>query len=171
MARRIGQTALAKIAIDELRKLLTEPVNKKENEISFGEFLSAYDPKNEKHNFTYPIPDTRGLLNLRIYNVMMRPYVVLKLEHRLLYYTGLNLEINFEPITESKSILCANEFLMEEILKLEMELQENSEYIWLHEPRVDGMKKGFKEKEVFRKEYFPPALLEEIEKRKSLRNK
>lgn len=171
MARRIGQTNLAKITIEEFRELLTEPVNKKENEISFGEFMSAYDPKNEKHNFTYPIPDTRGLLNLRIYNVLMRPYVVLKLEHRLLYYMGLNLEINFEPVSESRSILCPNEFLMEKLLKLQMEIQEVPEYCWEPPHIVDVLKERLKEKELFRKEYFPPALLEEIEKKKKMGQK
>ena len=168
--RRVGRTKLAIATIEEMRDLLTKPVEKKENEISFGEFMSAYNPKNEEHNFTYPIPDTRSFLSLQIYDILRNPYVVLKLDHALLYKEGHQLEFCFDPTGNGNSIQSPNRFLKEEIWKLQNEVIDHV-YTYYPPKKWEQYWKLFSERERFRKEYFPKSILEEVERQKSLGQK
>lgn len=168
--RRVGRGKLAVATIEEMRELLTTPVDKKDNMISFGEFMSAYDPKNEGHNFTYPIPDTRSFLSLQIYDLLRNPYVVLKLDHALLYKEGHQLEFCFDPNENGNSIQSPNTFLKEELWKLENEVIDHV-YTYYPPKKWEQYWKLFSERELFRKEYFPKSILEEVEKQKSLGEK
>ncbi len=185
---KLGETKLAKGIIEEMRSILTLPVQSSENEISFGEFMKVYDPSIESHNFTYLVPDSRNFLNLQIYNTMLKhPFIVLKLEHPLIYRDGSALEFHFDPTSRKKSegleglftgraytahigrtIQCPNDFLYNELMKLDRELYEG----WESEayPRVleDKLRLRLEEKEFFRREYFPQSILDAIdEERKS----
>lgn len=178
---KLGETKLAKLTVEEIKKLVRDPVDKKENEISFGEFMKVYDPSIESHNFTYPIPDHHNFLNLQIYNVMMQqPFVVLKLEHPFFYREGLTLEFHFGS-GRSRTTQCSNDFLYEEIQKLEKEIfniygketfgafSEVAYSAWYkyHDGR-DEFRRFLDEKVIFRKEYFPQPIIEEVERQKSL---
>ena len=184
---RLGETKLAKRTLEEIRRLITEPVQKKENEISFGEFMNAYDPFMESHNFTYLVPDNRNFLNLQIYNTMMcHPFVVLKLAHPLLYHDGLTLEFHFEPTNSeankrlgksiqcssyffncARSIQCSNEYLYNGLMQLDRELYEGWERKCYPRVVADKFRLCLEEKELFRREYFPKPILDAIEEERS----
>ena len=164
---KLGETKLARLTVEEMKKLITDPVEKKDNEISFGEFMRAYNPSMESHNFTYPIPDHHNFLNLQIYNVMMQqPFVVLKLEHPLFYRNGLTLEFHFGLGKGGRTTQCSSDFLYDGIRELERELYERWEPYSLgsYIIRNDKLRKCLEEKEIFRKEYFPQPILDAIEK-------
>jgi len=164
---KLGETKLAKRTIDELRRVVVSPTQKAENEISFGEFMKVFDPSIEGHIFTYPIPDHHNFLNLQIYNaLMMRPFVVLKLEHPLIYQDGLTLEFHFGLGKEGRSIQCSNDFLYTEIMKLEREQYDEWEWALSHSRGLgpDKLKQLLEEKEIFRREYFPQPIIEAIER-------
>ena len=126
--------------------------------------MSAYNTQ-EEHNFTYPIPDTRSFLSLQIYNVLVSPYVVLKLDHLLFYKDGLQLELCFDPFSRANSLQCSNEYLRKEIWKLQNEVVD-SVYTWYPPRKEKEFIKLLYERELFRKEYFPKSILEEVEKQK-----
>ena len=180
---KLGETKLAKGTLEEIRRIITDPTQKKENEISFGEFMKVYNPSIESHNFTYLVPDSRNFLNLQIYNTMMQhPFVVLKLEHPLIYQDGLTLEFHFNPANSEenkrfgkympysecmlhfgRSIQCSNEFLYNGLMQLDRELYD----VWERKvyPRVvtDKFRLRLEEKVHFRREYFPQPILDAIE--------
>ncbi len=171
---KLGETKLAKRTIEELRELITRPTMKRENEISFGEFRNAYDPKIESHNFTYLVPDNRNFLNLQIYDTMrMRPFIVLKLEHPLIYKDGLTLEFHFDPSVRNdvyckdkgigRSIQCTSDYLYNEIMKLDRELYEGWEGRLWPQVRLDKFTELLEEKVIFRREYFPQSILEVVD--------
>jgi len=174
---KLGETKLAKRTVEEFMELITTPTMKGENEISFGEFMDAYDPKIESHNFTYLVPDHRNFLNLQIYDTMrMSPFVVLKLEHPLIYKDGLRLEFHVDPKSRKdvycrdkgqglgRSIQCTSDYLYNEILKIDRELYEGFERRVWPQVRTDRFLSQLEEKVIFRREYFPQSILEEVEK-------
>lgn len=172
---KLGETKLAKRTLEEIGRIITEPAQQKENEISFGEFMKVYDPSNESHNFTYLVPDSRNFFNLQIYDTMRsHPFIVLKLEHPLIYQDGLTLEFHFDPSTKrndrflGRSIQCSSEFLYNGIMKLEKELYEGWEQKAY--PRYvldDKFRLCLEVKEFFRKEYFPQPIIDAIEEERT----
>lgn len=109
-----GETKVASSFLQELRKLMNEPIIK-ENLVSLKEVMEILEQTG--YVLDYPIPNHNGLFYLQRYQLIEEYYYSLGIMNHPIFDNELTFEVHFNPNFNEYSLHTNNEFVETEIYK------------------------------------------------------